>query len=88
MAGKCSLVMLCGVHKKLKITVCQTMLKHTRRDANLGNGPLAYITWLFLQTIPLGIESYKKACNWKVCNYEIIIIITDVIGWVENAELS
>lgn len=55
MAGKCSLVMLCGVHKKLKITVCQTMLKHTRRDANLGNGPLAYITWLFLQTIPLGI---------------------------------
>lgn len=81
--------MLCGEDKKLKITVCQTMLTQTRRDANMGNGSLAHITWLFLQTIPLGIKEHRKdkACNWKVCNYEIIIIITDVIGQVENAEL-
>lgn len=54
------------------------------------DGSLAHITWLFLQMIPLGIKEYKtnKACNWKVCNYEIIIIIiTDVIGRVENAEV-
>lgn len=66
------------------------MLTHTHRDGNVGNGSLAHIAWLLLQTIPLGFKELKKdkVCNWKVCNYEvIIIIITDVISRVENANV-
>lgn len=63
------------------------MLPSTRRDANIWNGFLAHIRWLFLQRISLEMKEYEKACIWKVCNYEIIIIISDVIGWVEKAEV-
>lgn len=35
-----------------------------------------------MQVIALGIKGYKKdkACNFKVCHYEIIVVIADVIG--------